>query len=181
MSVGFKKTDSGFSLIETLVAIIILITALLGPLTLAIYSIRNASLSQNEIIAYNLAQEAMELVRNQRDTNFIAGLGATWASQGLAACFSGGGCGVEALTGSFQTCSVLNNCIIKFDSTSGLYGHTTGSDTIFTRQILMNDVDDYDSPHDGVIDEVKVTVTVSWPERLYNKKLTLEMHLFKWK
>ncbi|MBI2175261.1 MAG: prepilin-type N-terminal cleavage/methylation domain-containing protein [Parcubacteria group bacterium] len=83
-----NKNQSGFSLLETLVAVAILTGAVLGPLALASQSIRSSGLSQDRIAAFFLAQEAMEFVRNRRDENGLLRLtdsGRTWLS-GLEAC-----------------------------------------------------------------------------------------------
>lgn len=68
---NFKRNNSGFTLIETLVAVLVLVLGLLGPLALAAQSISAGRLSRNRLIAANLAQEGIELVRNLRDENII--------------------------------------------------------------------------------------------------------------
>ena len=67
------RDQTGQSLIETIVAIFVLTTALTTGLGLAIYSFTTTSLSQNEIIASNLAREGVEVVRAMRDSNWLAG------------------------------------------------------------------------------------------------------------
>ena len=66
------KYQSGQSLIETIAAIFILTTALTGGLGLTIYAFSVSSLSQNEVIAANLAREGVEVVRMMRDSNWLA-------------------------------------------------------------------------------------------------------------
>jgi len=51
-----SRRKKGFTLLETFVALSILTFVVIGPLTLASYSIRSASLSQNQLTAFYLAQ-----------------------------------------------------------------------------------------------------------------------------
>lgn len=64
--------QAGQSLIETIVAIFILTTSLTAGLTLSIYAFSSAAVSQHEIIASNLAREAIDVVRAMRDSNWLA-------------------------------------------------------------------------------------------------------------
>ena len=68
----------GFTLIETIVAVAILIAAVVGPVALIGHSLFSASFSRNDLIANNLAQEGIELFRAIRDNNVLcASLGGT--------------------------------------------------------------------------------------------------------
>ncbi len=66
------KSQSGQSLIETIIAIAILTSALTAGLGLAIYAFSSSTVSQNEIIGSNLAREGVEVVRMMRDSNWLA-------------------------------------------------------------------------------------------------------------
>jgi type II secretory pathway pseudopilin PulG len=83
--------QSGQSLIETIVAIFILTTALSGSIGLAVYAFSNSAISQNEIIATNLAREGIEVVRSMRDSNWLAGDVSSDASFNLQSCSDIGG------------------------------------------------------------------------------------------
>lgn len=61
----------GFTLLEAILAIAIIITGLVALLTLARLSILAADSSANRIRAVAYAQEAMEIIRNIRDTNWL--------------------------------------------------------------------------------------------------------------
>ena len=61
-------------LVETLVAITVLLTALIGPMTIAISSIRTAYYVEEETTALYLAQEGVEVVQAYRNSHLIESL-----------------------------------------------------------------------------------------------------------
>ncbi len=67
------KRELGQSLIESIVALTILVIGILGAVSLGIYTVRGAEASQVDIIAMNLAQEGIEGVRWIRDANWKIG------------------------------------------------------------------------------------------------------------
>jgi len=62
-----KKINKGFTIIETLVAITILMIAIAGPLTVATKGYTSSLDAKNQSIAINLAQEGLEYLNNQKD------------------------------------------------------------------------------------------------------------------
>lgn len=82
MTINYQLSanQAGQSLIETIMAIFILTMALTTGLGLTIYAFSNAAVSQNEIVASNLAREGIEVVRMMRDSNWLASdaKGAAW-------------------------------------------------------------------------------------------------------
>ena len=67
----FLRFRFGFTLVESLVAVSILLAVTVGPVALVGKSLFSASFSRNDLIAYNLAQEGIELVRTIRDNNVL--------------------------------------------------------------------------------------------------------------
>lgn len=61
----------GFTLIETLVAITILLIAIVGPMSAIGNSLSQIALARDQMIAINLAQEGIEAVRQERDSKMI--------------------------------------------------------------------------------------------------------------
>ena len=161
----------GFTLLETLVAIAILIATILGPLTLASSSIRAASTSKNQIVAFNLAQEGIEFVRNKRDTNLING--GNWLF-GLEDCEELTGCYIDVTQDSSNDIrACISTCpVLKRDSITGLFNYQNGLETSFLRKVTVNSLS---------VDEAKVTVEISWNERTSSRDFTLETYLFKWR
>lgn len=62
----------GQGLLEAVIALGIIITGVVAALTLAIGSLSGANASESRIIAANFAREGIELVRNERDSNWVA-------------------------------------------------------------------------------------------------------------
>ncbi len=67
------QTKNGFTLLETLVAVSLLMLSIVGPLTIAQKSVKTSTYTKNRTTAYYLAQDAMEFLRNVRDTNSLRG------------------------------------------------------------------------------------------------------------
>jgi prepilin-type N-terminal cleavage/methylation domain-containing protein len=63
--------NRGFTLVETIVAIYVLLIGIVGAMSLAQQNISAIGISRDRLIATNLAQEGIELIRNKRDTNYI--------------------------------------------------------------------------------------------------------------
>lgn len=69
---NLKKITSGFTLIETLVAITILLLSIVGPMSIAANGLFSAYYGRDQITAYYLAQEGIEYVRNTRDSLYLS-------------------------------------------------------------------------------------------------------------
>jgi hypothetical protein len=66
-----KKFENGQTLIETLVAIFMLITGITASLGLAIYAFGQSTGVVKQIVAEGLAREGIEAVKNMRDINWL--------------------------------------------------------------------------------------------------------------
>ncbi len=65
-----QKFSRGQSLIETLVAITVMVIGVFGAVYLGVFTIRAAQTSQLDVVAENLAREGIESVRWIRDFNW---------------------------------------------------------------------------------------------------------------
>jgi prepilin-type N-terminal cleavage/methylation domain-containing protein len=65
--------EDGFTLIELMTVLFIVSIGLVGILGLIMYNIQTESVNRNRLIASQLAQEGLELTRNIRDDNWLAG------------------------------------------------------------------------------------------------------------
>jgi len=159
------------------VALAVLTSAVVGPLTLAFYSIRSASISQNQLTAFYLAQEAIEYVKNIRDNNALNSR-ANWleslapSGSGSGICRSTDGCVVDVPYNTVSACS--GTCpIMRYSSDTGFYHQNVsfGVASAFRRQIKLVYVSTY---------EEKISVTISWTERTGTRSFTLEENIFNW-
>lgn len=163
----------GFSLVETLVAISILVTVVTGAYAAAQSGISSASSSKNQIIAFYLAQEGMEQIRNMRDENGINGR--PWL-QGISAngsdpCAFGKVCMADVLNNTLSECA--GGCpLIKQNTTTGLYGYDSSwPDTAFRREIRLTSVS---------ANEITVEVKVIWTRGLLTNQFTATENILNW-
>ena len=68
---NFKNTKSGFSIIEIIIWIFIFSLGIASVYMLLSSSLNVNSLNKNTIIAWNLAREQLEIVKNMRDNNYL--------------------------------------------------------------------------------------------------------------
>jgi prepilin-type N-terminal cleavage/methylation domain-containing protein len=164
---------AGFTLVESLVAISILLVALAGPLSIAGEGLALANLSRQQITAIFLAQEVVEFVRNTRDTN-ILNPPTAWLD-GLGACTDGGTCRVDVTTDTVASCPGGVCPALRYHEASGQYGYSTTpgwADTIYTRTVDITQV---------VSDkEAAVHVSVSWQSGIASKNFTLTEEILNW-
>ena len=73
MKAQYLKLKNGFSLIEALIAIAILIVGILSAFLLLIRTTATIPTMQARLTAVNLAQEGIEEVRALRDSDFVSG------------------------------------------------------------------------------------------------------------
>ena len=162
---------AGFTLVESMVAISILSMAITGPLLIAQKGIGSAIYAREQTTAFYLAQEAVEYVRNIRDSNRINNL--DWLS-GLGNC-TAGTCSIDTtvLIGSGITSCPSNICPpLQLSTSNGLYGHTVDQTSAFTRSIVITE-----SPADV---SAKIAVTISWSTKLFApvRSFTIQEYIF---
>lgn len=172
-----QKNVPGFSLIEMLAVIFIVAVGLVGTSQLVVQSLKAQTINRRTIIAYQLAQEGIELVRYIRDTNWL--MGRTW-NEGIV---PGVHC-IDYENPVLEPSSPdLDACYLYLDE-NNWYHHPTISfneetQTEFMRQILiMDDAYGFSSPYG--IDAMKVRVTVEWYEGGTQLRYEAETELYNW-
>lgn len=167
----------GFTLMETLIAVLLLGVLMSGAAALAQQTLQIATKLKIDTAAIFLAQEGMELVRYQRDSNRLAGNG--WMDGLLAGnfCGSANGCTAEfdITTGEVE---FENNCgggcpHLRLDPITKIYNYTTGPNTVYRRTIKIENVG-------GTVPEVKVIVSISWNSRFGSRTYSIEENLLDW-
>lgn len=172
--IGRIKNISGQSLLELVVAFGIIVTGVVGALTLTISNSIAASESAERLIAINLAREGIEVIRNTRDTNWLEG--EAW-DNGLVgdgeatANFNAGSWSLD-----FNPDSITDSAArLYFHSATGIYNHesTDGAATEYYRLITINP--------DGTDYMKKVTSLVRWYERGRYHEINLEGWIYNWR
>ena len=68
-----KNLKKGFSIVEVVTVLFIVSLGLVGVLSLIVQNIQSQNVNKGALMAYQLAQEGIELVRHTRDSNWAAG------------------------------------------------------------------------------------------------------------
>lgn len=159
-----SSKKNGFTLIEAMVALV-LVTVAMGPVfILATSSINIAARIEHNIIAANLSQEGIEVIRNIRDTNWLSD---TAFDNNLPV----GIWRVEWSTIGGGLMTVGSNPILK--KNNGLYNYSSGTDTVFKRTVTIS------KPNNG---KLVLVSSVTWVERgNINRAVSTESHLFDWR
>ncbi|MBI2618265.1 prepilin-type N-terminal cleavage/methylation domain-containing protein [Candidatus Kaiserbacteria bacterium] len=166
-----KKTSSqsGFTLIETLVAISILLIALTAPLTIASRGLSSAYFARDQITAFYLAQDAVEYVRNTRDQNVLTG--SSWLSgfpDTAGTLFT-----VDTTDGDMALCPVLGCDPILYNQSTNFYGYNDPGalESRFTRSVSIETLG---------ADEAVITVTVNWSTGVLNRSFSVKENILNW-
>lgn len=174
--------QKGFTLIETFVAITILLIAVLGPMSLFAQSISDGIFAKNQVTAFYLAQEGVELTINkiysnikQHNHEFSDDPGETptnWLSD-LENCLNSN-CQVEFDTNSeaydFPACNNADNQCDYLNFSNNVYNYDAGSPTSFRREIKITR--ESDSPF------AVLEVIVHWKNKLIDKQVTLSRRVY---
>lgn len=166
-----------FTLVETLVAIAILLLAISGPLYSVNKALQSAYIARDQLIASSLAQEGMEYIRTTRDNTYLynyanPGSPRSWM-YGLDNCRSGNTCTVDPTGNTPISLCSGGTCPALYLSPTGLYTQTASGNTAtrFTRKVVITDVD---------AKEVKVAVTVSWVTNRVTYSVVVTDNLMNW-
>lgn len=172
----YKNKNAGFTIIEAMIAILVLLIAVVAPLSIITSNLNSTFFARDEVIATYLAQEGVEIIRQRRDSNFInIGSGVVW-DNGFTSCESG--CRVDGtkITLGVPTISpcISGACEDLYLDPNGFYTHdadgTVGSN--FSRNISTK----YNTDRT----EILVTVNVSFQTGRRVKTVTVEDYLRKW-
>ncbi len=177
MNQGIKK--GGYSLVEVLVAVSVLLVSIVGPMTIASKGLKNSNEAKDQTTAFFLANEAIEGVVNLRESaalpKYVSGASGVdvWSSVqalGSIGCTTASPCGVnlEGDTPTFFKCSTGTCDINLFSSGKTRYRQQSGgTDTPYRREVVIS----------SNSSRVKVVSTVSWGSDS-GQSLTLESYVY---
>jgi len=175
-----RHTQSGFSLVEVLVAITLLLLVVTGPMTIISKANNSTAFATEQVNAFFLAQEGLELAQKGRDDlllryferqiNGTGGLANPLVQFELdyPGCFTATGCGLTINSPAAAATAVVDqpctstSCLLYTNTTSGtvrsVYTHTVGiTPTPFTRVVKIEKI-----MFGTKVQEYKVTSTVTW-------------------
>ncbi len=173
------KTTSGFTLIETLVAISLLTIAVVAPISLTTQSLQSAYYARDQITAFYLAQEAIEALRSVRDAQILQITQTPNASS--LNIFGPIPLNNQPFTidarkaDPSQAITTCNGTCPPLQTDGTLYGYESGwADTTFIRTVKAAFVG-------GGQDEIRVTVTVVWHTGAFqSRSFSISENLYRW-
>jgi len=169
-------TNNGFTIVESLVAIAILVLAIMATASAIQTGISSYIFSKDQIIAFYLAQEGFEQIRNIRDENrlenqpWLTGISASSGDP----CYFGNTCIIDPVVSSIPTrCSAPGSCpVLRQDTSSGFFGYNLSWPvTIFTREITLSPIN---------ANEISILVTISWSKGIINRQFSARENILNW-
>lgn len=171
-----KNSQQGFTFVETLVAISILLLAVAAPLTLGSQGLTASRIARDQVTATLLAQETIEYARYLRDTNTLNG--GTWL-EGLDQCIDTP-CAVDVPNGGVIDEMVCerdeSSCpMLTFNTETGFYGLADAGGNVqptkyrrsFTIELTENV-------------EAHLIAKVAWKDGLTERSVTVEDYIYDW-
>lgn len=175
-----KSKKSGESLVEVLIAVVIVMIFLTGILTMLHQSIFLNENIRMRVMAVNLAREGIEGVRHIRDTNWLAysgnrrekwleGLGVTDSDNNKTGI-------IKFNDGEFEFTENETTALYLSD---GVFTHTSSTTpTPFSRKITLS-LDPVSCPPSMTCPlRLSVTSQVTWTEEGNEKEITLQTYLY---
>lgn len=169
-----KKTNKGFTLIETLVSISIFTVSISALFTVLSVGISHTNYAKQKIIASYLAQEGIEYMRNMRDTYVLysATTPNNWNNfkAKLAPCNAPNGCSFNTVfPHDVRVCNNPNDCKLYINN-GGYDANFSSVESGFIRKIWMT----------SDVNEVKIYSNVSWTQGSGAYNISFSENLFNW-
>ncbi|MFH1610732.1 MAG: hypothetical protein ABIA91_02465 [Patescibacteria group bacterium] len=191
-----KNNLQGLTLMETVIALGILVVGIISVISLSTASISLSKTSEQQIVVANLAREGLEVVREVRDFSKSGNVSSVFSDSDTrffntdddpltteidAGCYivdASANFGLKTLatdvlcTGDNFTVTSCSNCRIYYNELTNLYSHTaTGLQTSFYRVVKIVNTS---------ATEKKILSKVFWTERNRTHEILLETHLTDW-
>lgn len=153
---------NGFSLLEIIIAVFFVGVILVPFVSVIVFTVSANRYANHRLIAANLAQEGIEIVRNIRDSQM------DWTAwYGRSAAEIDGDYSVQYASDNL---SAFTDNPLKLNI-SGFYNYIAGASTLFSRKISLKKLS---------VNEIQVIATVSWKERGITQSVVTEDRLFNW-
>lgn len=176
----YCQNQKGFTVLETIVALGIVMVGLLGVASLSRQNIAAQGSNKNFFLASVLAQEAVELVRNQRDNNWRAGA-SDWQTGGNAGAntdilqdLDNYNYGIQYDGDIRETINNIDDARLYLDSGGNyVYDSTGNTETPFYRLVTIDSANS-DSDH------IEFNVVVKWNEQSRSSEYRVDARLYNW-
>lgn len=177
-----KSKQAGFTVLESIVAIFILSLSIAGAFSAIQQNLSLSTISKDEVKAFYLAQEAVEIIRNKRDNNQLSKIAGAFGGDWLTGITDASNCPfnkvciVDAnpvpptLTYCADTWEGCSTGLLQNQSTF-IYNHDSGSATNFTRKVMIEPIN---------ANEVAVIVQIEWSKGLMDFKFKVKTTLMNW-
>jgi len=162
-----KTTNTGFSIIEVMVAVAIISVGMFGVVSMMTQNIIVQPVNKNNLIASMLAQEGLELVRQVRDSNWIGSSTVVGFSSGIPATSTIDIGGFKSSGLDFDD-SAANLYI----DNNGFYSHSGATSTPFKRLLTVSST----SP-----EYINIKSTVRWSRNGKIYDYVAETLLYDWR
>lgn len=168
-----NKKNTGFTLVETLVAISIFTISLIGIMSVLADGIASTNYAKRKVIATYLAQEGIEYIRNIRDTKVLYGNGDNWSQfkAVLSECKNGTSKACEIVQPPFNVKNCTDCKLYVKDGNYGVSG-AGGEDSGFVRKVWREIISEDE--------EIKIFSQVSWMQGSGEQTITFSENLMNW-
>lgn len=169
---NIEEKTKGFTLLEMLISLVIVVVGVLGVFTAVSRFSENTQQEKENLVASYLCQEGIEIVKNIRDSNWTSGIGA-WDNGLTAGSYEADY--IDYLTSLALTTSYtgINLCI---EESTGRYKYITdcgvsdgNTKTSFKRRITLT----------SITDGLDIAVTVYWDND--SKSMTVREKIYNWR
>ncbi len=167
--------NGGFTLIETLISLLIFSLSVAAMIFVISHGSADATYSKNKLIASYLGQEGIELVRYLRDSTVLSetAQGGGWvefSTEILDNC-SASPCNIDPEIITDQSVSHFSGNGLNFSRQDGYSSVVSATQSPFSRYISAKKIDD---------DRVKITSKVEWKQGTSTFSVTSREILFNW-
>lgn len=148
---------------EIIIVMGVVISVLTSALVLITMTVNSTRASRSRIIAIGLSQEGLEIVRNIRDNNWLAGrrTALNWR-QGM----DPGNYRVQ-----YDSSGLLVFSTTPLRINNGFHQYASGDNTLFYRKITIEHIGD---------NQMRIISEVTWIEQGRNRAVSAETRLYNW-
>jgi type II secretory pathway pseudopilin PulG len=158
-----KKQKNAFTLMEIIIVMGVITSVLTSALVLITMTVNSTKASRSKIIAIGLSQEGLEIVRNIRDNNWLAGRRSplNWRQD-----IDPGDYRVQ-----YDSLGLLNFSNTPLRINNGFYQYGAGDNTPFFRKITIEHIGN---------NQIRVVSEVTWNEQGRNQVISAETKFYNW-